>query len=181
MNIDWSKAPEGVKGFHPQVNGYTDHWVKWCSNGDNWFCVVGFESGGWVRASTPMHQNYMAGIVVRDQQSNEWNGSGLPPVGTVCEYLGAHQYNEWSEVKIFAAWQNLVFVDFADGWRQEGNPQRFRPLRTPEQIAAEERDKAISQMIEDTNILTGIMSDRRGMAGQLYDAGYRKIEIVEGE
>lgn len=46
-------------------------------------------------------------------------------------------------------------------------------------FAAEEKERAVSQMIEDTNILTGIMSDRRIMDGQLYDAGYRRFEIVE--
>ena len=55
-----------------------------------------------------------------------------------------------------------------------GMAELFRPIRTPEQVAAEDRDKAIEGMIADTNILTGIMSDRRIMAGQLYDAGYRK-------
>lgn len=60
-----------------------------------------------------------------------------------------------------------------------GVKEYFRPIRTPEQIAAEERDKAIEGMIADTNILTGIMSDRRIMAGQLYDAGYRKFKIVD--
>ena len=53
----------------------------------------------------------------------------------------------------------------------------FRPIRTPEQIAADERENTIDQMINDTSILTGIMSDRRIMAGQLYDAGYRKTDV----
>ena len=57
---------------------------------------------------------------------------------------------------------------------EQGMHGCFRPILTPQQIAADERDKAIEGMIADTNILTGIMSDRRIMAVQLYDAGYRK-------
>lgn len=85
----------------------------------------------------------------------EWNGEGLPPVGVVCEYLGAHQYNEWSKVKIFAAWRKFVFVDFTDGWRQEDNPKRFRPIRTPEQIAAEKQAKIVEAQLDQDVLLYG--------------------------
>lgn len=64
--IDWSKAPEGTMGFHQQANGYVDHWVKWTENGDNWFCVCGFEAEGWQQAVTPfdkMMPNYRERIV----------------------------------------------------------------------------------------------------------------------
>src|SRR5690349_10404553 len=65
-NIDWSKAPEGTTGFHPQANGYVDHWVKWAENGDNWFCTLGFESSGWQEAVIPfdkMMPNYRDRII----------------------------------------------------------------------------------------------------------------------
>lgn len=67
-NIDWSKAPEGAMGFHPQANGYVDHWVKWTENGDNWFCTCGFEAGGWVEYHVSLNQmspRYRSAIVVR--------------------------------------------------------------------------------------------------------------------
>ena len=66
MSIDWSKAPEGTMGFHPQVNGYVDHWVKWDENGANWFCVLGFELSGWQKAVIPfdkMMPNYQERII----------------------------------------------------------------------------------------------------------------------
>ncbi|MOA45978.1 hypothetical protein D3C78_1684380 [compost metagenome] len=52
----------------------------------------------------------------------------------------------------------------------------FRPIRTPEQIAAEERDKAIQQIIADFKYTVGsctymITNDQ---AARMYDAGYRK-------
>lgn len=67
-NIDWSKAPEGAMGFHPCVNGYVDHWVKWTENGDNWFCVCGFEPGSWVKSYPSlrsMSPRYRSTIIVR--------------------------------------------------------------------------------------------------------------------
>lgn len=54
-------------GFCPMLNGYVDHWVKWEKNGDNWFCVRGFESGGWVKAVTPMCEGYKSVIVTKPE------------------------------------------------------------------------------------------------------------------
>lgn len=69
INIDWSKAPEGTMGFHPQANGYVDHWVKWVENGDNWFCVCGFETEGWVEHHVNLNDKtllrYRAAITTR--------------------------------------------------------------------------------------------------------------------
>lgn len=122
----------------------------------------------WVRAGPPA-----------------WTGEGLPPVGAVCEYRRGYveqpySYAECTVIAHFVGESGKSLAAFAyvahDGVVQlgRGMAELFRPIRTPEQIAAEDRDKAIEGMIADTNILTGIMSDRRIMAGQLYDAGYRK-------
>lgn len=47
----------------------------------------------------------------------------------------------------------------------------FKPIRTPEQIAAEEREKAIEEMAR-----IGSMADTpRIMAAKLYDAGCRMV------
>lgn len=120
-----------------------------------------------------------------------WTGEGLPPVGTVCEFAGfnpeetlpkdprvgdqvtviAHFMGGSFEVAAFTFYAPPEFKYLQVA---QGAYGCFRPIRTPEQIAVEEREKAIEVMIADTNILTGIMSDRRIMAGQLYDAGYRK-------
>ena len=111
MNIDWSKAPEGVMGYHPHCAGYVDHWLKWESNGDNWFSVVGFESGGWVKALVPLEP------------------------------------------------ENLEYL-----------------IRRPEAIDA--REKEIRKMLEvcgTTAVIVQLACE------QLFDAGYRKFEIVEGD
>ncbi|MOA57078.1 hypothetical protein D3C78_1811840 [compost metagenome] len=50
--------------------------------------------------------------------------------------------------------------------------EHFRPIRTPEQIAAEEREKALEAMFK---IYHDAGEFRTGLAA-LYEAGYRKVE-----
>lgn len=115
-------------------------------------------------------------------EPESWCGEGLPPVGKgVCEYLGAHQYDEWAVVNIFAHYGHTVFVDYGDGWRDETDPLRFRPVRTAEQIAADER------LHEVRNALSAIHAGQQQFPNDLVrgnivaatveamiDAGYRK-------
>ena len=110
----------------------------------------------------------------------EWDEVGLPPIGMAsCEYLGAHKYDEWTVVNIFAHYGNTVFVDFGDGWRAEKDSSRFRPIKTAEQLAEEEKKKVIDDMqrIYEESMLD--YSSRLGHASRpaikaLYEAGYRK-------
>ncbi|MGX9761902.1 hypothetical protein [Pseudomonas shahriarae] len=129
------------------------------------------EHDDWVRAGPPA-----------------WTGEGLPPVGSgVCEYRGAHQWDEWTVVNIFASWGKgssaVVFVDFGDGWREERDPERFRPIRTPEQIAEEARSAELNLMIgaikdhpggrHGVDHLTQLRIHEEACIN-LYDAGWRK-------
>ena len=99
----------------------------------------------------------------------EWSGVGLPPIGMAsCEYLGAHQYDEWTVVNIFAHYGHTVFVDFGDGWRAEKDSSRFRPIKTAEQLA-EEEIQAIRDEIRWKKPQLGPCP-----VAQLYHKGYRK-------
>ena len=51
------------------------------------------------------------------------------------------------------------------GWERS-----FRPIRTPEQIAADEREAAVNGML----CYDALGGSRRGLAEALYDAGFRK-------
>lgn len=81
----------------------------------------------------------------------EWNGYGLPPVGTVCE-VQTWVNREWRQTKVLA--HHLGFA--IHSWSVEGDDmevesapaQDFRPIRTPEQIAAEARQQKIEAMAE---------------------------------
>lgn len=120
-----------------------------------------------------------------------WDGNGLPPVGTVCEFAGGtpcpedpfdKDLKEGMPVTIIAHIKGGDFTLAAFTFDPK-NPDRgmvqvemgnfgcFRPIRTPEQIAAEERDKAITEIAD-------ILRGHRDIAELLYDAGYRK-QVVE--
>lgn len=111
----------------------------------------------------------------------KWNGEGLPPVDLPCQWHSDSQ----------TGWQEVVVLAYSgeSAWIQPkgkpsiivGNPANFRPIRTPEQIAKQERSKACDKMYGV--ILDKIPQDRRNNGSDiceaLYDAGYRKFEIVD--
>lgn len=66
----------------------------------------------------------------------EWNGEGLPPVGTICEYYG-------SAVEITALARNgICFYEKRlqrESYVHKTFLHRFHPIKTAEQIAAEKK------------------------------------------
>jgi hypothetical protein len=106
----------------------------------------------------------------------EWNGEGLPPVGMVCEAMNPIECR-WLKVRILDH-EGSVLTAVCRG---EDNrlwwAQRFRPIRTAEQIAAEEREAELNRMVATVSMLDKGWA-RKVCAG-LYDAGYRKLESVE--
>jgi hypothetical protein len=189
MDIDWSKAPEGATHFGPAVEGkwlacwhknIGGQWLGWLADGDTRWGVAG---------------NTEERVKQFISRPYPWNGEGLPPVGTVCEFAGGtpcpedpfdKDLKEGMKVKIIAHFGCGDFTLAAFTFDPE-NPDRgmvqveqgnfgcFRPNRTPEQIAAEERDKA---SVELAGILAGhdqhIAVRDIELAKYLYDIGYRK-------
>lgn len=103
---------------------------------------------------------------------NEWK-NGLPPVGTICEYR--KNPDEWLVGNVFghrlcSNGEINVFVNLKNSWDYSSDTTRFRPIKTPEQIAKEEREAALKDM---KSIVMG-SSLNHGMLESLYDAGYRK-------
>lgn len=75
-----------------------------------------------------------------------WTGEGLPPVGTVCEVDYCESWQRCEVVAHFRQRCGMVAaftVDLVDGAKSLDafGSESFRPIRTPEQIAAEEREK----------------------------------------
>ena len=107
----------------------------------------------------------------------EWDGVGLPPVGTVCQYQNS--LGSWFKVEITAiAKKGICFIQpDLDGENYACKvSSKLRPIRTAEQVAAEERKKAIEEMVfgvcgcePDGGNTSAFM-----VCGFLYDAGYRK-------
>ena len=182
--IDWSKCPQATH-FAPKPED-EDMW-----NGVFWRIVDGEGVEAWAieggRVLYYSRPTWRAETAVRlIARPVQWSGEGLPPVGTVCELWPKPSVEKTAvdhdryksliglEVKIIAHHDigdciAAVFVgsnDFVFEYHSmvEGN---FRPVRTAEQIAAEERTKAIDDLVKVTCI-------NRGEAACIYDAGYRK-------
>ncbi|HGP0289702.1 TPA: hypothetical protein ACLEZY_001087 [Pseudomonas aeruginosa] len=168
MSIDWSCAP--AEATHYCIGDDLNPWRKIVGT-----TVYALNRKKWVMWSS-FNEGYMPAYYAPIPLET-WDGQGLPPVGTVCEYnnLEPHPVNtdlKWSPVHIVAhdTQGGEVFAVFSSlsGYHGDRRPGCFRPIRTPEQIAAEEREKAIEEMCFAEETLTV------KQAKALYDAGYRR-------
>lgn len=153
--IDWSKAPEGATHYFPP----TEVWYL-AGNG----CAPLVWNGMWCKAFQFSQREHKC---VQRPTTPSWSGEGLPPVGVVCMANGY-------QVVIVAHHCNGIHAIYAeseyDGLLYYGEPNEFRPIRTPEQIASGEREEAVNGML----CYDALGGSRRGLAEALYDAGYRK-------
>ncbi|MEY8056539.1 hypothetical protein ACVSNG_09805, partial [Pseudomonas aeruginosa] len=108
-----------------------------------------------------------------------WNGKGLPPVGTVCivephNTMWGFSSTSGYERKILAYYGEYVWLGHAETPLETTRIDKvdFRPLRTPEQIAAEEREKAVGDMAMS---IQGVPYQYPTLYA-LFDAGYRRQE-----
>lgn len=171
MNIDWSKAPEGATHYSPGGDVYSASWIK----------LVNGELHGWLKSNDtswgrlPFQEKDLDQIslhVDRPKKQEVWHGEGLPPVGTVCD-MHIDDFG-WITGTV------VVHIDLDEPTAVahngeevfHGNASDFRPIKTAEQVAAEEREKAIEEMIRTTS--DGITCMDRYDAELLYKAGYRK-------
>lgn len=131
--------------------------------------------------------NTKAVMSITDEQIAEiprqpvWSGDGLPPVGTVC--VAWYQGHNQGVVEVRHSGDFMVLWNVARKHEQcsAAKDYSFRPIRTPEQIAAEERDKTYRGMIDDLAAVMGISNiDQRecDVLHALVDAGYRKVEAM---
>ena len=178
ISIDWSKAPEGATRYHPETSKIIEHWLK----------MVGDEEWIWTSAGKQWmpHIDPVDGGEYYERPAPKWSGEGLPPAGVEFESLWSS--SEGTYAKAFAIGLNrdggLVYQlletpsgervgDIEAEYRNEavqGQPV-FRPLRSPEQIAAEAREASVKQMMKDVCCVAA-----RDIFEDLYDAGYRKVD-----
>jgi hypothetical protein len=170
--IDWSKAPEGATHYTP--NGVGFFAAFWRKYDGKWTDAWIIESHSWpfVHYKNPCGPSH-ASLAVERPQPTPWSGEGLPPVGTVCEVNDARN-DTWTRVDEVLASASLSDRDVAvfriGDYIAYSPADRFRQIRTPEQIAADERKAAIDEMA-----MIGCMADSpRSLSEKLYDAGYRK-------
>ncbi|HCF4141250.1 TPA: hypothetical protein NIE10_006439, partial [Pseudomonas aeruginosa] len=152
------------------------HWKK---EGDYWFYWIEGTNKWFHGPSCNVSAEREAKFEARPQEA--WDGQGLPPVGIECETWHVCKPGDITVRKILFVGQSLVVM--SDEFRGEVTGRlekvQFRPIRTPEQIAAEEREKVAKDM---ATLMTG-HEDHKGEWGCyvilgeiLYDAGYRRQE-----
>lgn len=112
-----------------------------------------------------------------------WDGQGLPPAGTVCELRMVVAGGDWHRAEVKFASRNVVVWDWEGESQINGlctayvHAVQFRPIRTPEEIAEEERVAAVSALMFDAGVTGSAFADdpeALAWAEALYRAGYRK-------
>jgi len=176
IEVDWSKAPEGATHYVPETMYYRAAWYK--KVGDDWMYFIPGEVNGWSLA-WKLSSNAIARPV-------DWDGTGLPPVGIVCEHKGftkdgppwfnvlvlAHAKVDDRYVAVFQRVDDEMHISFSEA-------VLFRPIRTPEQIAAEKREREINDLVETIVCHYEYPKGAEsyiGLARALHNAGYRKTE-----
>jgi hypothetical protein len=144
------------------------------------------QDGQWIESS--WQDNPMDDPRIICLEIAAWTGEIVPPVGIICEYRRVH---EWQRVEVFAVKPNhngseTALFTYENGtWCGCAEPFFFRPIRTPEQIAAEVRDREIADLYFTINWNEGretwpiISSGRKADYAKAIDAGYRKFEITD--
>lgn len=164
MNIEWGEVPEGYPLWIEDLRPTEDDFSGWYKELEDRYADY---HGGFLLKGAE-GKTY---IVHRRAAEPAWNGEGLPPVGTVCELQDA------TEVRILAhtkrAGAPVAVYQCKDSESIEAyTASFFRPIRTPEQTAAEEREKAVKAIYERAN--------KEGMSvlsmlSEAYEAG-RKVK-----
>jgi hypothetical protein len=164
--IDWSKAPTDATHY----NQFACHWIKHLGNGSYQF----LKGDEWEMGFGCMDSRY-----IERPEPEAWSGEGLPPAGTVCQLRTVRDpdaiFDGWGKAEIMYSSKSALV------WRWQGHTSEFgaewsdvefRPIRTPEQVAAEERDEAIQEMLY-------LWKDSAGpgsFCAYLYDAGWRRMD-----
>ncbi|MGN6056644.1 hypothetical protein [Pseudomonas aeruginosa] len=193
MSIDWSKANDrAVAALVAKKDNVHYPSIEFVAGYHRTGCMIRATSADDGR---PLSAQEDFWVIV--ERPATWSGKGLPPVGTVCEFAGGtyspedpfdNDLREGDRVTIIAHFKDgdLDLAAFTFN-PQVRNPDRgaacveqgaygcFRPIRTPEQIAAEERSKECDRIFA---ILSSVEREgnRSDMAEALYDAGYRRQE-----
>ncbi|EMB9912256.1 TPA: hypothetical protein ACRNDU_000984 [Pseudomonas aeruginosa] len=161
MSIDWSKAPEGTTHYH--IAEDINPWRK--IEG-----TVAYEHyrGKWLRVNS-FNEGCMPGYYVPIPRET-WDGQGLPPVGVRVSVFddGDLVYGHGESGEVIAHVEDCAVIRMSYGL----GCFTAKNLRTPEQIAAEEREKAVGDMAMS---IQGVPYQYPTLYA-LYDAGYRRQE-----
>lgn len=167
VDVDWSKAPEDAT--HYDCREYVSPaFMRKNHNGCDWEF---FGDGHWIiygQLSADQAEKLIA-------KPDAWSGDGLPPVGTVCEFRVYD--DDWRQCEVVAHKAETAVCWIHCNKILSTGGASVRPIRTPEQIAQQERQAAIEEM--DAVFSSNFEGHLKDGLQALYDAGYRKFEITD--
>jgi len=196
-DMDWSKAPEGTTHYGPPTENYFGNWFQ--AHLCGWSI---FYENRWVNVGEIQKERFDS-LVFRPTQwgpyttveaaPQPWSGEdgSLPPVGLKCETLWSSTTGEYGTALILAHDENRAVYRLTSGERkgEYGSDVQhtnfgehlpiFRPIRTAEQIAAEERmscAKEFHTLVCPEGKWHKLNEDARESWASIYDAGYRKVQ-----
>lgn len=114
-------------------------------------------------------------------QPGAWNGEGLPPAETVVELRAVSAQTDWARAKIKFASGNVVVWDWVGQPAVNGlcsayaHAIEMRPIRSAEQIAADEKRAGIESLVEAFRHTVGPCTHLLpySTAERLYEIGVR--------
>lgn len=164
--IDWSKAPDWAKKHGLSGAFKSPVWFD-----DKKYTYVDGQQDGkeffYTDACTYAAKDFSQ--VSERPTTPSWSGEGLPPVGVDIEVL--HELYGWIGARVVGQDGEAAIVRTNDGYAGAFQHQ-MRPIRTPEQIAADERERFAQELV-------AVMGKGDGpnalyQARRMYDLGYRK-------
>lgn len=129
-----------------------------------------YESG-FAGVTIKMYPVYQAKSPKTPKKQEAWDGEGLPPIGIECEV----RFNDvWSICKTLAYHQvsdTAVAVHFLDGSNSLFWCAKFRPIKTAEQLAEQDREDAANKMFQRFGGIGGLTKKQ---CIWVISEGYRK-------
>lgn len=165
--IDWSKAPEGATHYVPAPNDlHHPIWLKMDGQTVLNAGYIGHDHWAhtYTRGSQPCTD--LSNAIARPTTPS-WSGEGMASVGADIEVK--HELYGWIGARVVGQDGEASIVRTNDGYAGVF-PHQMRPIRTSEQIAADEREAAVDEMHK----LYMEGAKHSGGLYALYDAGYRK-------
>ena len=157
-DIDWSEAPDGATHH---AAGDRNPWEMHV--GDKLYFLGSKKE--WLPMTLSIKNMERGNVIPRP---TAWNGTTLPPVGTVCEYKPILD-DDWITVKITGYGERLALIK-PHGKDYETicskSSATFRPTKT-------ERERAIDEI--SAAYFEGARGHMGGIAG-IYEAGFRKVQ-----
>ena len=182
MCIDWNEAPEWAVG-HGEVTCITTKKI-WFN--DLVYMYVGdSRSYTWSGADPELAHNHSRRSIKNvTMRPTPWTGAGLPPVGTVCEFMKHNSppapEGQWTvgTIRYVSDYTVIIGGDKCENVHHPRNCS-FRPIRTPEQIAAEEREKVVEEMMLATSSLGHSDVSKRILCRELVAAGFSRKQTTD--